>query len=469
MPLTDAYVPDPRYLDLGEGFADAVEPARFPAHLLRFRNQRWAAAIGLDALTDGEWIAHLARFEPLPRNFPEPLAQRYHGHQFGSYNPELGDGRGFTFAQVRGRDGRLLDLGTKGSGRTPYSRGGDGRLTLKGGVREILATEMLESLGVPTSKTLSVVETGERLQRHDEPSPTRACVLVRLGWSHIRVGTFQRHAYERRPERIQRLTEHVVEHYYPELDDADPARFLLAFSKRLAETGARWMAAGFVHGVLNTDNIAITAESFDYGPWRFLPRYDPRFTAAYFDQTGYYAYGAQLGALRFDLTQLATSLRVGYPQAELTPIVEAFPDEARRRTTRAMLDRLGLRPRDPDTDEATVDALLRYLQSSEVAFAQLFHDWFGGEASEARAEAGPNAARYARRDFLPLREAMSRHEPAHPEQLADPHYQRPYAADMRIEEVEEIWSRIDQLDDWSALHWKVADLRRRPRFVTPGA
>src|SRR5690606_27070797 len=132
---------------------DPVSPARFPQHELRFRNRRWDKAVGLGDMPDADWVRHFGRLEPLPDNLPEPLALRYHGHQFRVYNPEIGDGRGFLFAQMRDAKGRLLDLGTKGSGRTPYSRTADGRLTLKGAVREILATEMLEALGVDTSKT----------------------------------------------------------------------------------------------------------------------------------------------------------------------------------------------------------------------------------------------------------------------------------------------------------------------------
>src|SRR5476651_565382 len=185
MPVSSAYHPDPQFPALGEEFADPVAAADFPETILRFRNDRAAATVGLDTLTDAEWIAHFGRFEPLPGNIDPPLAQRYHGHQFRVYNPELGDGRGFTFAQMRevGTD-RLLDLGTKGSGRTPWSRSGDGRLTLKGGVREVLATAMLEALGVNTSKSFSLIETGEALTRGDEPSPARSAVLVRLSHSH---------------------------------------------------------------------------------------------------------------------------------------------------------------------------------------------------------------------------------------------------------------------------------------------
>lgn len=172
------YSPDPKILTLGgpppSPFYDAVRAATFPMRRLRYRNQRWADRVGLGGLSDEAWLDHFAGFHPLKDNLAEPLALRYHGHQFRTYNPDIGDGRGFLFAQLRDDAGRLLDLGTKGSGQTPYSRFGDGRLTLKGGVREILATEMLEALGVYTSKSFSLVETGEALTRNDEPSPTRS-------------------------------------------------------------------------------------------------------------------------------------------------------------------------------------------------------------------------------------------------------------------------------------------------------
>ena len=169
-PQASPYRPEKAILSLGDAFYDPVRPADFPQAILRFRNDRWAEAVGLAALGEAEWIRHFARFERLPDNLPEPLALRYHGHQFRVYNPDIGDGRGFLFAQLRDNADRLLDLGTKGSGQTPYSRFGDGRLTLKGGVREVLATEMLEALGVNTSKTFALFETGEELVRGDEPS-----------------------------------------------------------------------------------------------------------------------------------------------------------------------------------------------------------------------------------------------------------------------------------------------------------
>ena len=206
------------HADLGPDLFDPVTPARFPEHILRYRNHRAAATVGLDTLSDDQWVEHFGRFVPLPGSFPQPLALRYHGHQFQSYNPHLGDGRGFLFAQLEDlRNGRLMDLGTKGSGRTPWSRSGDGRLTLKGGVREVLATSMLEAMGVDTSKSLSLIETGEDLERGDEPSPTRSSVLVRLSHSHLRIGTFQRLGYLEDTKGLARLVDHSVQHYYPAL------------------------------------------------------------------------------------------------------------------------------------------------------------------------------------------------------------------------------------------------------------
>jgi serine/tyrosine/threonine adenylyltransferase len=217
-----AYTPDPAINEVADFLGDPVSAADFPEARLRFRNDRWAAAVGLADLTDEAWVAHFGRFAPLAGNLPQPLALRYHGHQFRNYNPDIGDGRGFLFAQMRASDGRLLDLGTKGSGQTPYSRFGDGRLTLKGAVREILATEMLEALGVNTSKTFSVIETGEALHRGDEPSPTRSAVLVRLSHGHIRIGSFQRLAALGDAAALRRLSDYALLHYYgePSGDDA---------------------------------------------------------------------------------------------------------------------------------------------------------------------------------------------------------------------------------------------------------
>ena len=238
--------PEVAFLSLGDDFHDPVVPAAFPRHELRYRNQRAAAEVGLDGLADAGWIAHFGRFEPLPGSLPQPLALRYHGHQFRTYNPELGDGRGFLFAQLRDGAGRLMDLGTKGSGRTPWSRFGDGRLTLKGAVREILATEMLEALGVTTSRTFSVIETGEALERGDEPSPTRSAVLVRLSHSHVRFGSFQRLAALQMPEAMERLVDYALREIARTGPGTDPVATLMTYAWRVRRGWWRngmWLAS----------------------------------------------------------------------------------------------------------------------------------------------------------------------------------------------------------------------------------
>jgi uncharacterized protein YdiU (UPF0061 family) len=466
VPVSRAYRPDPQFPDLGPEFADAVQAEVFPKTILRFRNDRAAATVGLDTLTDEEWIAHFGRFEPLPGNIDPPLAQRYHGHQFRVYNPELGDGRGFTFAQLReAGTNRLLDLGTKGSGRTPWSRTADGRLTLKGGVREVLATAMLEALGVPTSRSFSLIETGEDLERSDEPSPTRSAVLVRLSHSHIRFGSFQRHAFFERPDRLTALTDHVIANYYPELEVANdrPVALLGAVVARSARLTARWMAAGFVHGVLNTDNMNMTGESFDYGPYRFLPHNDPNFTAAYFDQTGLYAFGRQPEAVFWNLQQLAGALSLIADGGALVDALNGFGAAYRDELTAAMLDRLGVRARHTEDDAGLVQAAFRAFAEGgdRLRWEPFFFDWFCGD--EARALAGPRGDLYGEEGFAEFRRLLAGFEPDRPQRLADPYFARPEPEELLIGEIEALWARISDADDWSALHAKLAGIEAARR------
>ena len=214
------------HFSLGDNFFDKATPAIFPNHVLRFRNNRAASRLNLDKLNDEDWISYFGRFSQFPGVEHGPLALKYHGHQFGHYNNELGDGRGFLLSQFLDKSNNLWDLGTKGSGKTNFSRGGDRRLTLKGAVRELLATELLSSLGVLTSQTLSIIETEENLDRNDEPSPTRSAVLVRRSKSHIRIGTFQRLAYLNENNNIEKLTRHVIQNYFPSLNNSENINIL---------------------------------------------------------------------------------------------------------------------------------------------------------------------------------------------------------------------------------------------------
>lgn len=454
---------------LGDAFYDVVAPAGFPRHILRFRNQRWAERVGLGALDDDQWIAHFGRFEPLPGSLPAPLALRYHGHQFRVYNPDIGDGRGFLFAQLRDpHDGRLLDFGTKGSGQTPYSRFGDGRLTLKGGVREVLATEMLEALGVSTSKSFSLIETGEALSRHDEPSPTRSSVLVRLSHSHIRYGTFQRLAALQDQSSMIRLVDYVLAQFVPggpgpaaTLDDRVAALIDYAVGGA-AGLAASYMAAGFVHGVLNTDNINITAESFDYGPYRFAPVFDPGFTAAYFDEHGLYAYGRQIEALHWNVYQLARALLLIVPKETLVPALETFPGRLELAITARILARLGVRPRGAADDQALLAAMEAALAGTGIGLDRFYFDWFGGPASAARRDRSPARDSYAGEAFMPFAADMAGREPAAgvTGRLAADYFSDAAPCSLLIDEIETIWSAIDASDDWGPFTAKVAAIRR---------
>ena len=462
MPVSDVYRPAPHFQSLGEAFFDPVRPAEFPELTLRFRNQLWAERVGLGTLTEEEWTRHFGRFEPLPNNLAEPLALRYHGHQFDTYNPQLGDGRGFLFAQLEdSRDQRLLDLGTKGTGRTPYSRGADGRLTLKGGVREVLATEMLEALGVYTSNSFSLFETGEALMRGDEPSPTRSSVLVRLSHSHVRIGTFQRLAYLGETSNLEVLLDYCIRHFYPELEGVKGRHgaFLREVTLRSARLCASWLVAGFVHGVLNSDNMVVTGESFDYGPYRFFPRYDANFVAAYFDHSGLYAFGRQPRAVLRNLRRLAEALSpIGDKQALASALTDFALQLEQARAT-LLLERLGLESLGHDRDQQLAAACWDFLAQSGISYDQFFFDWYAGSQSQARAAASPAAKYYDAKSFTGLRTELEQRTPTHPERLSYAYFQRKGPCSLVISEVERVWSAIADNDDWAPFHQKIADIR----------
>ena len=442
-PQPAPYRPDPRILRLAGWIGDPVAGADFPETLLRFRNDAHAATVGLAGLNDEAWCAHFGRFAPLADNLPQPLALRYHGHQFRVYNPEIGDGRGFLYAQLRDDKGRLLDLGTKGSGTTPWSRQGDGRLTLKGAVREILATAMLEAQGVNTSKTFSVIETGEKLYRGDEPSPTRSAVMVRLSHGHIRIGTFQRLAALDEREHMAELVGYCLETYPGPVDSGaqgNPAAVLLnQVVERLADLAASYMTAGFVHGVLNSDNMNISGESFDYGPWRWAPTWDAGFTAAYFDHAGLYAFGRQPEALHWNCGQLAVALRLLSDAPPLVAALERFAGLYRTNLARRFLWRLGLASRGEEADLAVVVAAERAMRESGVGVDEFFFRHRGGRGTD-----GDLAAVLAGYDG----------------EAAHAYWTDPAPQTMLIDEVEAIWSAIAERDDWDPLQTKLAALKR---------
>jgi serine/tyrosine/threonine adenylyltransferase len=386
---------EPALEKLGDDYYDPVPAAEFPTTILRFRNDELLPTLGLDPkeVTDQDFIEAFGYFLGV-RPF---LALRYHGYQFGEYNPNLGDGRGFLYGQVRGVDGELYDLGTKGSGKTPYSRTADGRLTLKGGVREVLAAEALQRMGVRTSRCLSLIETGEQLWRGDEPSPTRSSVMIRFSKSHIRFGTFERLHYISRPDLITKLLNHVISQYYPavsgrgilapiapdfaadlsqngleEYTQEHYLRFYGELVQRVAELVAQWMAAGFCHAVLNTDNMSITGESFDYGPYAFIPTYNPQFTAAYFDYYGRYSYGNQPKICYWNLQKLQVPLKAAIAPTEMEAALDRFYEYYEAAYRELMLKKLGLENLPTEEGRELVKLTLQVLAEYEVGYHEFF-------------------------------------------------------------------------------------------------
>lgn len=452
MALAQSYRPDVRIFELGDAFYDPVDAADFPQCRSRFVNVRAAQTVGLGDLSTEEWAAHFCRFQPLPDNLEQPLALRYHGHQFRVYNPDIGDGRGFLFAQLREEGGRLLDLATKGSGRTPYSRSADGRLTLKGGVREVLATEMLEALGVNTSKSFALFETGEALMRGDEPSPTRSSVLTRLSHGHIRIGTFQRQAFAKDSESLNRLVRYCLTNLYGEQSVADHSenalRLFALVADATATLAAGYMAVGFVHGVLNSDNINVTGESFDYGPWRFTPYWDGAFTAAYFDHHGLYAFARQPEAINWDLAQLAGCLSLVTDTKPLSDLLGSWGDRFEQVLVTKLLWRLGVEPRDENSDRELAQTLVEALSSKSATIDRIFFDWRGGR--------DPSAKNYPSEPFrLLAAKLLDREQPA-----ADSYWSGAEPCSMPIDEVEAIWASIAERDDWTLFEAKIESVRK---------
>ena len=429
---------------LGEEFFDPVQPANFNPVGIRFVNANLAEEIGLK-LSEADTLKHFLRFEPIDNSLSEPLALRYHGHQFRQYNPEIGDGRGFLFAQFE-HEGRLLDFGTKGSGTTPYSRQGDGRLTLLGGVREVLASEYLNALGVNTSRAFTLIETDEALTRHDEPSPTRAAVLTRLSHSHIRFGTFQRQAFFGKTENLEALVKYCQMHFYPGAETT--SAFFEQVVKQSADTIAAWMVAGFVHGVMNTDNMNITGESFDYGPYRFLPTLEPGYVAAYFDHGGLYAFGRQPDAMIWNLAQLAQCLSLITEDQPLIDALDQFSDHYQSAINARLIRRLGVKARPNQDPSEFVKQTFTLLKDSQTPWPEFWHDWRGG----ADRASGKQSGDYKGAAWKEWQKALAEFEGA----AERPQTDRPVS--LLYDEIGALWKPIAAHDDWSLFKQKLSDI-----------
>jgi uncharacterized protein YdiU (UPF0061 family) len=339
-------------------------------------NEALAAELGLDAhaLRGPEAVAVFAGNATPERT--TPVAQAYAGHQFGGFSPRLGDGRALLLGEVRDVHGRRRDVQLKGSGPTPFARGGDGRAALAPMLREYLLGEAMHALAIPTTRALAVVTTGERVRRDGWPP---GAVLTRVAASHLRVGTFQFAATHADATVLRRLADHAIARHHPSAIEAENP--YLEFFERVVDAQAaliaRWMLVGFIHGVMNTDNVAISGETIDYGPCAFMDAFDPATVFSSIDDGGRYAYGNQPKIALWNMARLAEAMLplldadTDAAVTAATVVLESFPDRYQRYWADGMGAKLGLQDRRGDDDEL-VDDVLQLLHAQRADFTSFF-------------------------------------------------------------------------------------------------
>lgn len=354
-----------------EGFYVPWQPAPSPDPALVAINDDLANELRLDPeqLRTPEGTAVLAG-NAVPDG-AQPLAQAYSGHQFGQLSPMLGDGRAVLLGEVIDVHGSRRDIAFKGSGRTPFSRGGDGKAVLGPVLREYIVGEAMHALGIPTTRALAAVTTGQPVHRDGRMLP--GAVLTRVASSHLRVGTFEMARHHGEAEHVRRLADYAMNRHYPWLADGDYAGFLSAVVSRQAELIASWMSVGFVHGVMNSDNMTISGETIDYGPCAFLDVYDEQQVFSSIDVGGRYRYSHQPPIAVWNLTRLAETL-APLPDSnadDLTRRVASFEDEYRAAYLRRFRAKLGLSG-EQDGDRALIDDLLSLMSSNRLDFTGSF-------------------------------------------------------------------------------------------------
>jgi serine/tyrosine/threonine adenylyltransferase len=315
------------YSALPEHFYARVPPTPVAAPALIAFNDDLASELGIERnrWSDNE-LAAICAGNRVPAG-ALPLAMAYAGHQFGSFVPQLGDGRALLIGEVVDAQGRRRDLQWKGAGPTPFSRRGDGRAALGPVLREYLVSEAMHALGLPTTRALSAVTTGEPVLREGGPLP--GGVLIRVAASHVRIGTFEFFAARGDVDGVRELAEYAIARHYPELVEAPDRHFALfeAIAERQCSLVARWMQTGFIHGVMNTDNMTVSGETIDFGPCAFMDEYDPATVYSFIDRRGRYAYGNQPDILQWNLARLAETL---------LPLIDTDPGQAIERATASL-------------------------------------------------------------------------------------------------------------------------------------
>ncbi len=378
--------------DFDNSFAAALpelvlpwEPVAVPDPDLVAFNAELAALISADgdALRGEHGVAVLAG-NVVPGN-TEPVAMAYAGHQFGHYSPRLGDGRALLLGEVATADGGRVDIHLKGSGRTPFSRGGDGRATVGPMLREYLIAESMHALGIPTGRALAVVLTGEDIMRQ-KPEP--GAVLTRVAASHLRVGTFEYAVRLEDRSVIKRLADYAIERHHPSLigQPSSYLEFLRAVVESQATLIAQWMAVGFIHGVMNTDNMTISGETIDYGPCAFMDRYDQRTVYSSIDHQGRYAFGNQPTIAHWNLTRLAETLLAvmaddaGTEPEDLIPtvteVLDSFGERFQSRWQSIMGAKLGLSA-GAEGDQELLRSLLTMLGEQQIDYTSFLRSLAG--------------------------------------------------------------------------------------------
>jgi uncharacterized protein YdiU (UPF0061 family) len=352
-------------------------PVRAP-HLLAY-NDDLADLLGLQA-ADPTDLAQVFSGNALPDG-STPIAQLYAGHQFGHYNPQLGDGRAVLLGEVIGTDGKRRDIQLKGSGPTPYSRMGDGRAWLGPVLREYVVSEAMHALGIPTTRALAAVATGEPVYRE---GALPGAVLTRVAASHLRVGTFQVFAARSDTRSLQQLTDYAIARHYPDADG--PMGLLTAVRDAQAALIAKWMSVGFIHGVMNTDNCAISGETIDYGPCAFLDTYHPDTVFSSIDRQGRYAYANQPDIIVWNLAQLATALIQIMPDRDAaveqaTAIIHATPALIRAHWLHLFGRKIGLATAQ-ENDTALISDLLTRMANEKADFTNTFRALATGTARD---------------------------------------------------------------------------------------
>ncbi len=359
------------YAALPPAFHVTVAPAPVPAPLLLAFNAPLAAELGLDAVALRPIAHEIFSGHRLPED-ARPIAMAYAGHQFGNFVPALGDGRALLLGELRDRSGSLRDVQMKGSGRTPWSRSGDGLAAVGPMLREYLVSEAMHALGIPTTRSLAVVATGARVLRE---MPLPGAILTRVAASHVRVGTFQYFAARSDVDSLRTLLDYCIARHYPEVGGTGDRAlaFLRVVAARQARLIALWCSVGFIHGVMNTDNMAISGETIDYGPCAFMDHYDQATVFSSIDHRGRYSFGNQPTIAQWNLARLAECLlplMPGEPADAVeraTEVITSFMDQFDAQLLALMRRKLGLATAHAE-DTALVTALLRALQAARADF-----------------------------------------------------------------------------------------------------